>query len=76
VRKKRRRRNPNSNADSALTFGGIGGVASAVLGQPQLAGALFLGSGAYALVKGQRNEKLIGGLFGLIGLGALLVRRG
>jgi len=78
VKRRRRRlarRNPESTASTVLTIGGLAGVASAVLGQPQLGGALLLGSGTYGLVKGSGTQRIVGGLYDIIGFGMVVVRR-
>jgi hypothetical protein len=75
-RRRRARRNPTPNvANVVLTWGGIAGVASAVLGAPQLGGALMLGSGTYSIIEGKASQKVLGGLYDLIGLGMVLVGR-
>lgn len=74
-RRRKAKRNPPADADSVLTFGGIAGVLSAVLGAPQLAGVLMLGSGTYAVVEGKASQKVVGGIYDLVGVGMLLVGR-
>jgi len=74
-RRRKAKRNPPENVDSVLTIGGLVGIASAVLGAPQLGGALLLGSGTYAIVKGKALTKVVGGIYDLIGLGMVVVRR-
>jgi hypothetical protein len=73
-RRRRAKKNPVT-PEAGLIVGGIGGALSAVLGQPQLGGAVLLGSGTYALVKGSATQKLLGGIYDLLGLGMVFVRR-
>jgi hypothetical protein len=73
-RRRRAKRNPVPSTTVVLAAGALAGVGASAVGLPQVGGAILLGTGTYSLVKGDMAQKLIGGVFDILGLGMLTVR--